>query len=414
MRFSPVALIVPFRWLRLLLVLCCLGLMPVGAAFSQQTSCARLARDMRVLQDATQVPRADQLRRQAQRSSAQALKIAQDMDHIGCKNTRFLLWGNDPPAQCPAMQTRVDQLSQRVNALLAQAEQAPSADSRQRRLTQLTAAYESSGCTSAPQPVNDNSTPLPQIDGINPQPRDDSRPVQPIADTAAEERANAYASGAGAPGAVCVRLCDGYFFPLSGARSRAQAGEMCQAQCPATETSVYFKRDSSIATAFSVEGRNYSSLPNAFAFQKSFNPECSCRQSGESWSQALQRAETLVSARGKPDLLVDAKVAAQWSLVQKSMLVKGKKGKTEPLTVAVEPPPTQDAVQDQAVTGAAEPQPAPGSEPDPLGSVIQQIDPVPSEEQPMPPALSDALPAESDTMVQIIETLPTPDGAPAQ
>jgi Protein of unknown function (DUF2865) len=358
------------------------------------------------------VPRADQLRRQAQRSSAQALKIAQDMEHIGCKNTRFLLWGNDPPAQCPAMQTRVDQLSQRVNALLAQAEQAPSADNRQRKLTQLTAAFESSGCASAPQPVNDNTTPLPQIDGVNPQPRDDSRPVQPIADTTAD--GPAYASGAGAPGAVCIRLCDGYFFPLSGARSRAQAGEMCQAQCPATETSVYFKRDSSIATALSVEGRNYSSLPNAFAFQKSFNPECSCRQSGESWSQALQRAETLVSARGKPDLLVDAKVAAQWSLVQKSMLGKGRKGKAEPLTASAEPPPTQDAAQDQAVTGAAEPPPAASGDTDPLGSVIQQIDPVPSEEQPLPPALADVPPAESDTMVQIIETLPTPDGAAVQ
>ena len=43
--------------------------------------------------------------------------------------------------------------------------------------------------------------------------------------------------------------------------------------------------------AISTGGRNYTELPNAFAFRKAFNASCSCRAPVQTWSQALKHLE---------------------------------------------------------------------------------------------------------------------------
>jgi Protein of unknown function (DUF2865) len=400
-------------WLTALLLIGMLSSLSEAAA--QQTSCARIARDMRTLEAGADTQTPAQLKRQAQKTAAQALKITSEMERIGCSQSRFLLWGNDPPAQCGSMQTRVNQLSQRANALLAQSERVPDQSARENRLAKLAAAYEARGCSEAAGQVAGGDTPLPPVDDLAAPGADVSRPVLPISGSKAEQRATAYAAGNGAPGAVCVRMCDGYFFPLSGARSRAQAGQMCQAQCPATETQVFFRRGNNIGTAFSMEGGSYSAIPNAFSFQKSFNPDCSCRQAGESWSEALQGAERLVSARGKPDLVVDEKIAAQWAEVQKSFLGgKGKKRKKQPEEEPVKAAETQpDADQAASAEPAPEPASTAAAGADALGSAIQEFD-VPQEEQPLPPAIIDPASGDRETAVQILDDLPAPETLPVQ
>jgi hypothetical protein len=415
-----------------------IGILAAGDVSAQQTSCARIARDMQGLLDENQANRADVLRKQAQRSATQAYKLAQQMETEGCNQSRFLMFGNDPPAQCVDMKARVEQLTQRSQALLAQAERAPSAESRLKQLAKLEAAYENRGCNNQSQ-AQAGETPLPPVAGIETPKVDPNRPVLPIGESIEDDRAAEYAAGSGAPGAVCVRLCDGYFFPLSGARSRGEAGEMCQAQCPATETALFYRRSSAIASAFSPEGQNYSALPNAFAYQKSFNPDCSCRQPGESWANALQTAESMVSSRGKPDLIVDEKTAASWPSVQAGLLgKKGAKNKPPKAEKAEEPAesaeqeaaalspaaPTPDvpaadetanlrdtAQPEQAPNGTAEadavPQdstPTAGIADDNLGDVIQQLD-GDMEQQPLPPSID----GDGESAIQLLDDLPQPE-----
>ena len=95
---------------------------------------------------------------------------------------------------------------------------------------------------------------------------------------------------------VCVRTCDGYYFPISYSTTPAsfpQDEQVCQRMCPAAEVALYSHRNpgEDIAQAISTGGRSYSELPNAFAFRKAFNPSCSCRAPGQTWSQALQHLE---------------------------------------------------------------------------------------------------------------------------
>jgi Protein of unknown function (DUF2865) len=79
-------------------------------------------------------------------------------------------------------------------------------------------------------------------------------------------------------GLVCVRLCDGYFFPLGQRVSVDQdqnADEMCQRRCPAAETQA-FSKPGDIDTAVSSNGRRYASLPNAYRYRRSFDATCTC------------------------------------------------------------------------------------------------------------------------------------------
>src|SRR5262249_12911827 len=74
----------------------------------------------------------------------------------------------------------------------------------------------------------------------------------------------------------CVRLCDGRYFPLTGAaaNSRASATQMCSALCPAAKTAVL--RGGAIDQARSTRGEGYADLDNAFVYRERVVPDCTC------------------------------------------------------------------------------------------------------------------------------------------
>ncbi len=93
--------------------------------------------------------------------------------------------------------------------------------------------------------------------------------------------------------AVCVRLCDGAFFPMtSSARPGASLGqeEMCQMQCPGAEVALYRMRDDQIENAVSVDGSPYTALPNALRFRQRFDAACTCRPRNGSPGRGLHSA----------------------------------------------------------------------------------------------------------------------------
>src|SRR5215471_12290503 len=107
---------------------------------------------------------------------------------------------------------------------------------------------------------------------------------------------------------VCVRTCDGFYFPISYSTSpdRFRDDEMaCQRMCPASEVSLYTYHNpgEEMAQAVSLNGRPYSELPTAFQYRKAVDPACSCRRPGESWAQTLK-------ALGPDDTVVLSDAAA--------------------------------------------------------------------------------------------------------
>ena len=116
--------------------------------------------------------------------------------------------------------------------------------------------------------------------------------------------------------AVCVRTCDGGFFPInySPRRDSESLTEMCHALCPNVETSVFTRAPSrDIQSAVSLSGAPYADLPNALKFQKSFNPTCTCRPADQSWAQVLANADALLGTERRGDILVTPEKSAELS-----------------------------------------------------------------------------------------------------
>jgi hypothetical protein len=144
---------------------------------------------------------------------------------------------------------------------------------------------------------------------------------------------------------VCVRTCDGGFFPVSyfGADSRADTlGQVCRSLCPNADVALYsFPLGGTIDEAVSSTGEAYSHLPNAGKFEQSYQPACSCRAPGQSWAEALAAAEAKYGRHSR-DVLVSVEEA-------------------ERMSRPVQAPRTNSAAVDPAQTRAAPPiEPPPG------------------------------------------------------
>jgi hypothetical protein len=91
---------------------------------------------------------------------------------------------------------------------------------------------------------------------------------------------------------LCVRTCDGYYFPVSYATTPdrfAEDAQTCQATCPGTEVVLMTHRNpgEDVNQAVSSGGAPYTSLQNAFKYRTEVVAACSCRRPGQSWAQAL-------------------------------------------------------------------------------------------------------------------------------
>jgi hypothetical protein len=106
--------------------------------------------------------------------------------------------------------------------------------------------------------------------------------------------------GDGAPSGtyhtVCVRACDGFYFPISYSTVPSRFvddARACQRLCPAAEAELYSFRNpgEDMEQAVSVNGQPYTALPNAFRYRKEIIAGCSCRRPGQSWADALKNAD---------------------------------------------------------------------------------------------------------------------------
>jgi len=115
---------------------------------------------------------------------------------------------------------------------------------------------------------------------------------------------------------VCVRTCDGGFFPVTyfGAGSRADTLEgVCRSLCPNAEVKLYsFPLGGTIDQAVSSNGQPYATLPNAHKFDQSYDSSCSCRRPGQSWVEALANAEAKYGHNAR-DILVTPEKSAEMS-----------------------------------------------------------------------------------------------------
>ncbi len=108
---------------------------------------------------------------------------------------------------------------------------------------------------------------------------------------------------------LCVRLCDGYYFPISTKTTRLGLdtdADRCMASCDG-EARLFFHANpgGDVASARDFTGLMYEALPNAFKYLKTRVSGCSCRPAP--WSvEETARHRTYAENVRKPEIQSDA------------------------------------------------------------------------------------------------------------
>lgn len=117
------------------------------------------------------------------------------------------------------------------------------------------------------------------------------------------------AAGPAYGSAVCVRLCDGYFFPMGDAAGQwdlAGRETQCASLCPRAPTRLYVipPEGDGIGAAVALNGQRYSALPVALRYTRTTDNTCTCHAPNEARMMALmndvtlRRGDSIVTASG--------------------------------------------------------------------------------------------------------------------
>lgn len=262
---------------------------PPGTEPPRSQACVRLEAQLAALDRGISDPSAtDQTRRYEDAVN----KLQFDLDRtvaqsrrMGCESSGFFLFGRGQSPQCVEVSNEIQRIRANLDRAISdlQRQQGGSADRGEQRRAIL-GALAVNDC--GPQ-YRSAAPPRPRgffetLFGAPEAPPADYAPYSTAPDTS---QSSTYRT-------VCVRTCDGFFFPISFSTvpSKFQDDErMCQQMCPATEVGLYTYRNpgEDISHAVSLSGTPYKQLANAFRYRQEFNPACSCRKPGQSWAEAL-------------------------------------------------------------------------------------------------------------------------------
>ncbi len=269
----------------------------VAIAQSQNPNCQRLEAQLTSLDRGNSDPtRADQIRRSEEAINRQQFEVDRLVAQgrrIGCENSGFFTIFNNPPAQCGPLNRQIDQQRSALDRMQNEFERLNGGTTERAAQRQsLLIALGNNGCG-----AQYRSAALAGQQGG-------------FFDRLFGNNGGIFSGSPGAMGGafrtICVRTCDGYYYPISFATSSDRFREdeqTCQRMCPAAEVNLYTYHNpgEEVAQAVSLNGRLYTELPTAFSYRKALNPACSCRKPGESWAQALK-------ATGNDDTIVPGDV----------------------------------------------------------------------------------------------------------
>jgi hypothetical protein len=268
--------------------------------------------------------RDEQIRRYqdaASKQQAELDRVTVQAKRMGCDSSGFFSLFNGRSAQCGPVNNQIQQMRANLDQITSSLERLRSGglggSERENQRRSVLAALAQNNCgpqysNAAPGPGNflqnlfgGNSNPAaPQSADLGPQ--------------------------SGTYRTVCVRSCDGFYFPISFATVPARFPDdekTCKALCPAADATLYTYRNpgEDMNSAVSINGQPYASSPNAFRYRQEFNPSCSCKAAGQTWSDALKNIDDKAAAEQQGDIIVTEEGAKKMSRPQ-TKAVSTKKG----------------------------------------------------------------------------------------
>jgi hypothetical protein len=297
--------------------------------------CPRLEAQLATIDRGSGDPaRDEQVRRYqdaATKQQAELDRVTLQAKRMGCDSSGFFSLFSGQSAQCGPVNNQIQQMRANLDQITGSLERLRGggfggADrENQRRSVLLALAQNSCG----PQYANAAPGPggfLNNIFGNN-------NPGAPAGDVG---------PSSGTYRTVCVRSCDGAYFPISFATFPGRFADdekTCKALCPAADATLFAYRNpgEDMSQAISISGQPYTSLPNAFRYRQEFNPSCSCKAPGQTWSDALKGIDDKAAAEQQGDIIVTEESAKKMSRVPTAPKAAAKKGAAAPATTASTP-----------------------------------------------------------------------------
>jgi hypothetical protein len=269
------------------------------------------------------------------------------------------LFGNlrdDPSGRCDPIARTIGKMERNMAMLRRKRDAlARKADRPSRR--EILAAIDANGCRDRqvasrepPARVNWNSDHGARNDGVNsgvvihrsgpPQEGDEAPPAIPGGNSA---------DASGSYRTMCVRTCDGYYFPISFATSPANFARderTCQARCPGAKVELFYHVPSEESESMvSLAGMPYEDLPTAFLYRKADTPRtpgCTCA--------AAKRSSIIASTPADADI-GDESAASSPAAAQPREEAAAETGNLAAEAAAIGPTPAADKDRKVRVVG---------------------------------------------------------------
>lgn len=292
----------------------------------------------------------EQIRRyqdSAAKQQAELDRVTSQAKRMGCDSSGFFSLFNGQNAQCGPVNNQIQQMRVNLDQITTSLERLRSgglggSDRESQRHSVLLALAQNNCGPQYANALQQQQGPgnfLNNLFGNN-----NDNPGAPPLDTGPQS---------GTYRTVCVRTCDGGYFPISFATVPARFPDdekTCKALCPATEANLYAYRNpgEDMNQAVSVSGQPYASSPNAFRFRQEFIPTCSCRAAGQTWADALKSIDDKAAAEQQGDIIVTEEGAKKMSRPLQAKVPPPKKGAAAATDPAATPAPGAPAAPSDA------------------------------------------------------------------
>jgi hypothetical protein len=226
------------------------------------------------------------------------------MEDAGCFQTMFIFGRSLVRSpKCISMNDRMEDAGRQLSQLQQQRDAMRNGGGSKRRQAELQDALARNGCggAAAPQQSRRGGGLFDWFGGSRDeeiQPEQQELPISRSIDPTGRYRS------------ICVRLCDGFFYPISYstyAGRLTQDATECQSNCAApAELYVYRNPGQGPEQAISLNGSAYADLPVAFKYKKEYVKGCSCKQAEynpteiETYNKSAEATAATTPAKGKP------------------------------------------------------------------------------------------------------------------
>ncbi|KQZ13421.1 hypothetical protein ASD44_04520 [Mesorhizobium sp. Root554] len=281
---------------RLILVAVLFGMAASSAAVEAEAA-SRICRQLQA--ELASLPRgggsARQIGRYDDAIDRQRDQIAKARDRARSAGCNFFLFGGSV-AQCASLNATLDRMNGNLDALQRKREQLAGGGGGRAERYRILSRLDAHGCN-RPGVVERTEARAATRESLQETPEDQLRQIEQIApEDEPRQSAHLIISPPGFSGSpdgeyrtMCVRTCDGYFYPMSNAASLGdfeRDQKNCESSCPGTEMQVFYQRglaEDSAKMTSSANGRPYSELPTAYLYKKpgvARPVSCGCNAAG--------------------------------------------------------------------------------------------------------------------------------------